>query len=825
MKGIKQIEHTLYDLRSPKRSHTFWGLMAVLAAATAVLWVLYGEWLFTPNDFMFGVSPDGFKNYMTTAWHVAHDSSYVHYGGMSYPFGEHVLFTDNQPIVSAAMQWWSHNMSDLTERTVGVMNLFEALSLIFGAGVIFLLLRKLHLPVWYAGLAALGILFLSPQYNRVDGHFGLSHTWVLPLLLLLLCRYEERHSRRYQSLQIGVLVWFAAQLHFYYFGISALFLGLYTGVQLLLDPSLRNFRVRLSHLVIMVLLPFVLLNIWVHWSDYTTDRPANPWGFTSYIGYWEGVFLPYESFPFYQWIDKNIVAIRRIDGESQAYIGLAATLFTAWLLFSRRFRLFDASWEEAAYHRTHKRYLRGIFITATVLLIFACGFPFAIKGLEWTANYLGPFRQFRGLGRFTWAYYYVINILLFYVLWNTSVRFKGFLKKEKTPAVSNSPDDPKSSDESKSAHPPLVLQYPSFRWVIALAPLVLLAYEVIVFQKSKKLGLNPNLAQRNVAASVYPWIDKVDFSKFQALMPLPYYHVGSENIWMDLDGHHFRQMQTTALHTGVPDMGVNMSRTSIGNTIKSIQFSFNPGEPPVLLAELPDNRPVALMIKGSRWDEVQKKYQHLLSRATLVGDFPDMKIMSLVPDSVRVYARQQALAKSSEMDRIAVFPAGKGWKSDTTPGWFDYFPYDSLAGTKHIFQGKGAYQGNMGDTTWIWKARIPKGEYRISLWIYAKQDMGMTHEMKIIQKNRSDGHEVHFRHEGLRYYIKTIVDGWALFDLEFSVYDDDSDTHIFLQKNGVYEQFYLDEVLIKARDFSLYRRAPGWVAHDNFWYKLPDNGR
>lgn len=202
-----------------------------------------------------------------------------------------------------------------------------------------------------------------------------------------------------------------------------------------------------------------------------------------------------------------------------------------------------------------------------------------------------------------------------------------------------------------------------------------------------------------------------------------------------------------------------------------------------------------------------------------------MKIMSLVPDSVRVYARQQALAKSSEMDRIAVFPAGKGWKSDTTPGWFAYFPYDSLAGTKHIFQGKGAYQGNMGDTTWIWKARIPKGEYRISLWIYAKQDMGMTHEMKIIQKNRSDGHEVHFRHEGLRYYIKTIVDGWALFDLEFSVYDDDSDTHIFLQKNGVYEQFYLDEVLIKARDFSLYRRAPGWVAHDNFWYKLPDNGR
>jgi len=61
--------------------------------------------------------------------------------------------------------------------------------------------------------------------------------------------------------------------------------------------------------------------------------------------------------------------------------------------------------------------------------------------------------------------------------------------------------------------------------------------------------------------------------------------------------------------------------------------------------------------------------------------------------------------------------------------------------------------------------------------------------------------------------------------LEFSVYDDDSVTRIFLKKDGVYEPFYLDEVLIKGREFSLYRRAPGWVTQDNFWYKLPDNGR
>jgi len=230
--GIKavegKIETTLHNLSSPKRSHAFWGFWLVVLVAFGLLWLRHGEWLHDPNAFLFGESPDGFKNYMTTSWHVRHDSSYVHYGGMNYPYGEHVLFTDNQPILSAAMQWWNWHVEDIAGRTVGIVNMIQFLSLLFGAGVLFLLLHRLHLPVWYAGLAALGILFLSPQYIRFDGHFGLSHTWVFPLLLLLLYRYEVRHSRRYQSLQIGILVWFAAQLHFYYLGLSALFLGLYT---------------------------------------------------------------------------------------------------------------------------------------------------------------------------------------------------------------------------------------------------------------------------------------------------------------------------------------------------------------------------------------------------------------------------------------------------------------------------------------------------------------------------------------------------------------------------------------------------------------------
>jgi len=793
MKRVEHIEHTLHDLTRPKRSHTFWGFVGVLLVAAALVWAKHGNWLGTPNDYILGESGDGFKNYMTTAWHVTRDSSYTHFGGMGYPYGEHVLFTDNQPLLSAAMMWWSHQVSDLNERTVGLVNIFQVLSLLFGAGVIFLLLRKLHLPVWYAGLAALGLTFLSPQYSRFDGHFGLSHIWVFPLLLLLLCRYEERHSRRYQSLHIGILVCLVAQLHFYYFGLLAIFLTLYTGIQILTAFNARNIRVRMSHWVVMVLIPFMLLNIWIHWSDYCPDRPAHPFGFFYYVGYWEGIFLPYQEFPIFKWIDSNIIHIRRVDFETQAYIGMAALFYWGYLLYSR-FRMFDKTWEEAAYHRVHKRYLIGIFAAATVLLLFACGFPFAIKGCEWVAEYIGPLKQFRGLGRFSWAFYYVINTLMFYVAWNYSTRFKGFENG----------------------------RFPKFRWVIALAPLLLVCYEAYTFQQIKQLKLNPNVAKREVfAASPDHWLNKVDFSQFQALMPIPYYHVGSENIWMDLDGGavFYRKMHATALHTGLPDMGVNMSRTPISRMVKSVQFAHLSCITPELLDDLPDNRPIALMVNPSRWLESQQPYRHLLSKATKLYESSEMIVLSLAPDSLRTFSREVAEGISKEMDDSTRFDAADGFRSNHPVRFLLHEDFDSLTNSKYVFQGRGAYKGVMSDTTWLLKAHMPQGDYYTSMWIYVKEDMGMTHELKIFENDPKDGREVHYYHEGLRFYLRTIVNGWALFDFHFQVYEPNSNLRIFLHKKDTKLPFWLDEVMIKDGNLDLYKRTPGWVAKDGFWFK------
>ncbi|TNE53981.1 MAG: hypothetical protein EP344_14605 [Bacteroidetes bacterium] len=790
-KVLRTLPVSLHILHRPKRRHTYWGVLVVLLICFGFMWLKHHTWLSNLNGHMLGTAPDGIKNYMTTIWHVRYDSSYVHYDGMNYPFGEHVLFTDNQPIFSALLQWWSHNISDLNGHIVGAMNRFMAFSLLFSALVLFLLLRRINLPAWYAGLATLGILFLSPQHGRFAGHFALAHIWVFPLLLLLLHNYEERYSRRYQALLIGLLLWISAQLHFYYFGLSALFLGLYTAYRLLLDRRWPNWRSRISHFVLMVIIPFALLNGWVQWSDYAADRPSSPYGFTTYIGEWEGVFLPYEDFPLYQWIDQHLVSIRRVNGEAKAYAGMLAFFFTLWLLVSG-FRMFGKSWDKENYHQANKRYLQGIFTAALALLVFACGFPFAIPGMEWLVDYMGPLRQFRGLGRFTWAYFYVINLLAFYSLWNWSVRFEGF-----------------RNGKAKW-----------FRWVIALAPVLVLSWEAYTFQRLRPLELMDSLEKREVVAPTPEhWLDQVDFTQYQALLPLPYYHIGSENIWLPFDYLQFIEVQSTAIHTGKPDMGVNLSRTSCQQTIRSVQLVLEPGIFPSILNDFPDSRPLAVLVRTSAWEEVRQRYAHLIDIATMVYDGPEMKVLSLSPDKIRTGVRQHNL--NVELERRGRILRKRGeWQCSNLDGALIYQSYDSLLTTEQTFQGMGAYTGNMGDTTNLWQGSLPKGQYVLSCWLYVNQDLGMNHELKLFENNRDDNREVQFKHEGMQYHLKSIVRNWGLFEIPFEVREDNSRLRIFLFKQNAQQPFFLDEFLIRPQGTDVYRQERYWVVRNNYWYKL-----
>jgi hypothetical protein len=159
------------------------------------------------------------------------------------------------------------------------------------------------------------------------------------------------------------------------------------------------------------------------------------------------------------------------------------------------------------------------------------------------------------------------------------------------------------------------------------------------------------------------------------------------------------------------------------------------------------------------------------------------------------------------------------WRSTRPQKDFYYQSFDSLTQTDAICRGKGAYKGQMNDSTWIYKSPLPKGTYSISVWCKVNMDMGMTNEMKIIQNRLSDGGEISYKHEGLRFYLKQIIGDWGLFEVPFEVIGEENRVNIFMQKKNVENPFYMDEIVIKPIMTEVYRNEVGWVVRNNFWYK------
>ncbi len=133
----------------------------LIVLSIAISWFYFGDILLHPNDYFFQAGGDGVKNYFTPLYFIENDSG-VWFTGMNYPFGEHVVFTDNQPVLSWTLQWVDQNLFDISGNIVGIMNSLMLMSLFLSIGVLFFLQKRFGLPTIYALVTSLIIGFLAP---------------------------------------------------------------------------------------------------------------------------------------------------------------------------------------------------------------------------------------------------------------------------------------------------------------------------------------------------------------------------------------------------------------------------------------------------------------------------------------------------------------------------------------------------------------------------------------------------------------------------------------------------------------------------------------
>ena len=192
------------------------GFIITLILSVACLIFFYGKLLQHPNKVYFTDNGDGFQSYYSAIYHVKHDPSFWKMDGMNYPYGEQIFFTGAHPFITNSIKSISV-VIDISDYTVGIINLTMLLSILLCALSVYLVFKHLKLPFLYSAIVATALAFLSPQLDRLNGHFSLTYQFAIPMLLLFLLKFNQSPSTK-KSLLIGALTFFMAGTQFYFFG-------------------------------------------------------------------------------------------------------------------------------------------------------------------------------------------------------------------------------------------------------------------------------------------------------------------------------------------------------------------------------------------------------------------------------------------------------------------------------------------------------------------------------------------------------------------------------------------------------------------------------
>jgi hypothetical protein len=291
--------------------------------------------------------------------------------------------------------------------------------------------------------------------------------------------------------------------------------------------------------------------------------------------------------------------VRKYEWESLAYIGVVASV-GFWFLFGKWFiNLFQKLKRNGSF--TNDRKLDILFWASFALLLFSFGLPF-ILGLEKVRNSIGFLSQLRGVARFSWLFFYVMNIFVWIKIYDYFSRIKN--RKQ------------------------------GFVFIFIL--LGILAFEAYDYSKGSTGYLNneiPQLADQKNQMEENQWVNRIDVREFQAIMPLPYFHIGSESSWIEAKCNIDKQMYIASLKSGLPCNGVMMGRTSLSQTYKNIELSLTPWEKYRVIDEYPNNKPLLLMV--AKCDELSIDEKRLVENASFIMATPNFDLYEMSIDSLR----------------------------------------------------------------------------------------------------------------------------------------------------------------------------------------------
>lgn len=728
-------------------------LMFFLALACMIFF--FGKELKNPNTIYFGATDDGLQAYYGAIYHVKYDTSYWHMSGMNYPYGDQVFFTGCQPLVTNPIKLIS-KVIDISDYTVGILNIIMLFSVFFCTLCLYWIFRHLKLPFLYSAIAAIGISFLSPQIFRLSCHYSLTYQFAIPLFILLLLKFDEHPNLR-KSFLISLLVLFMAGTHFYFFGFFSVLAAFYWAHSFFSKTiNFGSIKFTSLHVFIQIVLPFLLLQLLNHLTDSVQDRTEHPWGYLTYYSNLAGVFYP--TGKLYEPIFASFILPEYPPTmEGNAYIGIVAllTFMALILIYLKNIFTVEINFDKGIVtlftlikliliyikkvifsifrklpQITDNKVLTVSFWASIAALVISFGYPFRIKGYEYWLDYVGLLRQMRGIARFAWLFYYVINIIAFY-------KIHQWVSDKK----------------------------PVFKNGILFLAVLGLCYDAFYKYEMDTILNNPieRLADKKNLLPENKWLNEVDVNKYQAIITLPYFHVGSENFWMIHNAEIMGDVFITSLKTGLPTTSSLMSRTSLSQTFKNIQMIIEPYRKLEIVNDFKNKKPFLVLVKEAELNADEKR---LLSKCKKIKTSYLFNVYELPFEKLEYTSDGLYNSTLTTLNKSNLYDID-GFKYSDSVKTFVYNNYYQAPGTKIPIKKRDYFEGKIKEYNTIFYDTLPHfkeddNEYTISFWMnnfkedlyprttfvlegisdstgqsYNREELGMHQQVRVIDGNRA----------------------------------------------------------------------------------------
>ncbi|OSZ82778.1 hypothetical protein CAP35_05815 [Chitinophagaceae bacterium IBVUCB1] len=584
------------------------------------------------------------------------------------------MYADGQPAFSYIMLLLHQHAGLSKAGVVAVFNSAMIASFIAGIYYVHKTLHYFGMPRWLAVVLSVCIIAMSPQVFRITGgHYALSYLFVIPAIIYWMVRYDNSSRLKY-ALYILLLSLLMAFIHPYFIAVSFLLVCFYAFAHYCLSG--HSIMQKIKHIIpLFASVAFVLMavRLFSFITDPVTDRTKYPHGTMSYFTVKADLLSsPYS--PVMQLIKNRFY----ISAEGFAYIGVIPIVLLLVYIIAL---LLPASRK----HTVHNKWL----LISLCSLLMAMGVPF-IWNMEWLMDYLSLFRQFRTIGRFVWIYYYITTI--FMAVWMFQA-YKAYAESTTKRLLLNTIIFVSTAIWGIEAYGYMQ----EVRGKLASA-----GYNYLKFHYWGKKDLGDFLKEHAYTSD-----------SFQAIIVVPFSHIGSEKIWMGEQATYaLTNGMQAATSTGLPLVNASMSRSSWLQAFNQVRIAGGPFASKPLLNTTNSQKPFLLLHYPA--EPMMHDEQYLIDHSTYLGTVDGASVYTCYP--ARLMAADNAMRDSAVriMQQMHANDTAIGTVNIVYSRSFD----EKTTLTTLIGNGAALHRIGMSDTFAVWKIQNASQNvlYEFSAW-------------------------------------------------------------------------------------------------------------